>query len=98
MPRAILPGDDPRILVRTPGQAVPDGRVVVYWMQRAQRADDNPALDAAIAAANDLRLPVVVLFALDPRFPGANLRHSSSCSKGSWNCPTPCRPAARGSF
>ncbi len=75
MSRAILPGDDPRILVRTPGQAVPDGRVVVYWMQRAQRADDNPALDTAIAVANDLRLPVVVLFVLDSRFPGANLRH-----------------------
>ena len=75
MSRAILPGDDPRILVRTPGQAVPDGRVVVYWMQRAQRADDNPALDSAIAAANDRRLPAVVLFVLDPHFPGANLRH-----------------------
>ena len=75
MSRAILPGDDPRILVRTRGPAVPDGCAVVYWMQRAQRADDNPALDTAIAAANELRLPVVVLFVLDPHFSGANVRH-----------------------
>ena len=75
MSRAIPPDDDPRIRLRTPAQAVQDGRVVVYWMQRAQRADDNPALDSAIAAANELRMPVVVLFVLDPRFPGANLRH-----------------------
>jgi deoxyribodipyrimidine photo-lyase len=74
MSRAIPPDDDPRIQVRTPGQAVPDGRAVVYWMQRAQRADDNPALDAAINAANERRLPVVVLFVLDPGFPGASLR------------------------
>ncbi len=72
---AIPADDDPRVRVRTPGQPVPDGRAVVYWMQRAQRADDNPALDIAIAAANELRLPMVVLFVLDPHFPGANLRH-----------------------
>ncbi len=75
MARPILPDDDPRIRVRNPGPPVPDGGAVVYWMQRAQRADDNPALDVAIAAANELRLPVVVLFVVDPRFPGANLRH-----------------------
>jgi deoxyribodipyrimidine photo-lyase len=75
MSRPILPEDDPRIRVRTPGPPDPDGRAVVYWMQRAQRAEDNPALDSAIAAANELRLPVVVLFVLDPHFPGANVRH-----------------------
>jgi deoxyribodipyrimidine photo-lyase len=69
------PPDDPRVSVRRPGPPDPDGKAVVYWMQRAQRADDNPALDAAIAAANELRIPVVVLFVVDPHFPGANLRH-----------------------
>jgi deoxyribodipyrimidine photo-lyase len=69
------PTADPRVSVRRPGPQDPDGRAVVYWMQRAQRADDNPALDLAIDAANALRLPVVVLFVLDPRFPSANLRH-----------------------
>jgi deoxyribodipyrimidine photo-lyase len=67
--------DDPRVNVRRHGPPDPDGAAVVYWMQRTQRADDNAALDAAIAAANALRKPVVVLFVLDPRFPSANLRH-----------------------
>ena len=75
MSRAIPPDDDPRIQVRTSGRPVPEGRAIVYWMQRAQRADDNPALDTAIDAANERRLPVVVLFVLDSGFAGANLRH-----------------------
>jgi deoxyribodipyrimidine photo-lyase len=53
----------------------PEGRCVVYWMQRAQRAIDNPALDLAIDAANALRKPVVVFFAPVPFYPHANLRH-----------------------
>jgi deoxyribodipyrimidine photo-lyase len=67
--------DDPRVCIRRPGVPDPAGRTVVYWMQRAQRAADNPALDLAIAAGNDLGLPVVVLFVIDPQFPSANLRH-----------------------
>ena len=41
--------DDPRVTIRTKGDPDPDGRCVVYWMQRAQRAVDNPALDVAVA-------------------------------------------------
>jgi deoxyribodipyrimidine photo-lyase len=67
--------DNARVTVRRPGDPDPEGRAVVYWMQRAQRADDNPALDLAIAAANELRKPLVVLFVLDPRCPSANSRH-----------------------
>jgi deoxyribodipyrimidine photo-lyase len=74
--------DDPRVCVRRPGPPDPDGSAVVYWMQRAQRADDNPALDTAIAAANELRLPVVALFVVDPRFPSANLRHFQFLAEG----------------
>ena len=51
------------------------GAAVVYWMQRAQRAVDNPALDAAIESANLLGLPCVVHLGLVPFYPGANLRH-----------------------
>jgi deoxyribodipyrimidine photo-lyase len=51
------------------------GRCVVYRMRRAQRALDNPALECAIAAANALRLPVVIFFALLEPHPVANLRH-----------------------
>lgn len=71
--RVIL--DDARVTVRRAGDPDPEGRAVVYWMQRAQRADDNPALDLAIAAANEVRKPLVVLFVIDPRYPSSNLRH-----------------------
>jgi deoxyribodipyrimidine photo-lyase len=51
-----------------------DDRCVVYWMQRAQRGFDNPALDAAIFAANELSLPLAVFFAPVPFYPRANAR------------------------
>jgi deoxyribodipyrimidine photo-lyase len=70
-----LAADDPRIAVRRPGPPDPEGGAVVYWMQRAQRASDNPALDVAIAAGNLLGKPVVVLFVLLNDYPSANLRH-----------------------
>jgi hypothetical protein len=66
---------DPRVTVRTKGQPDPDGRCVVYWMQRAQRAVDNPALDVAVQLGNELRLPVVAFFGLNPFIERANARH-----------------------
>jgi len=52
-----------------------DGEAVVYWMQRAQRASDNPALDAAISLANELGKPLAVFMGLVPFYPNANARH-----------------------
>ena len=66
---------DPRITIRRDGPPDPDGRVVVYWMQRAQRGLDNPALDVAIHAGNALKQPVIVFFGLHPGYPRGNLRH-----------------------
>ncbi len=66
---------DPRVTVRRSGSPAHDGMAVAYWMQRAQRAFDNPALETAIAAANALGKPVVVYFALIAGATGANLRH-----------------------
>lgn len=66
---------DPRVTVRRSGEPDPDGRCVVYWMQRAQRAVDNPALTAAIKAGNRLGKPVVVFFQLVPHAHHANHRH-----------------------
>src|ERR1044071_706806 len=66
---------DPRVRVRRSGEPDPDGRCVVYWMQRAQRAADNPALDVAIDAANALRKPAVGFFGLHAFVERANLRH-----------------------
>ncbi|MGE5177126.1 MAG: deoxyribodipyrimidine photo-lyase [Hyphomicrobiales bacterium] len=51
------------------------GRAVVYWMQRAQRGVDNPALNVAIETGNRLGLPVAVHFGLHPGYPRANARH-----------------------
>ena len=66
---------DPRVRVRRSGAPDPDGRCVVYWMHRAQRAADNPALDVAIEAGNALKKPVVVFFGLHAFVERANLRH-----------------------
>lgn len=56
--RQLASGD--RVTVRRDGAPNLTGKTVVYWMQRAERAFDNPALDCAIEAANILSLPVVV--------------------------------------
>ena len=70
-----------RVTVRRDGVPDPDGTCVVYWMQRAQRGIDNPALDTAVEAANVLGKPVVVFFAPRP-FPPANLRHYAFLAQG----------------
>jgi len=51
------------------------GRYVLYWMQAAQRAQWNHALEFAIDRANELGKPVVAAFALTAEFPEANARH-----------------------
>jgi deoxyribodipyrimidine photo-lyase len=53
----------------------PAGRYVLYWMQAAQRASGNHALEHAITLADERRLPVVVGFGLMDDYPEANLRH-----------------------
>jgi deoxyribodipyrimidine photo-lyase len=71
----------PRVTVRRAGTPEANG-CVVYWMQRAQRGIDNPALDIAIAAANELQRPVAVFFGLHPKYPNANLRHYAFLVEG----------------
>jgi deoxyribodipyrimidine photo-lyase len=68
-------GLEPRITMRSAGCPNPQGRCVVYWMQRSQRAFDNPALNVAIRVGNLVGKPVVVFFQLVPRSHHANLRH-----------------------
>src|SRR5579883_3020026 len=72
----------PRVTVRKGGAPDPAGACVVYWMQRSQRALDNPALDVAIAAGNELGKPVVAFFAPVPFYPHANLRHYRFLQQG----------------
>ncbi len=47
------------------------GDRIIYWMQRSQRAEENHALEYAVAEANRLSLPLVVLICIDPGYPGA---------------------------
>src|SRR5271166_6022287 len=75
-------GIDPRIVIRSPGSPDPQGKCVVYWMQRAQRGLENPALDVAIKVGNDLGKPVVAFFAPVPFYPNANLRHYKFLASG----------------
>lgn len=74
--------DSPRILVRRGGPPAVGAKCVVYWMQRAQRALDNPALDVAIEIANELDLPVVAFFSAISNYPHANLRHYHFLNQG----------------
>jgi deoxyribodipyrimidine photo-lyase len=65
----------PCIRVARSGPPRPGGRAIVYWMQRSQRGNDNPALNLAIDSANELGLPVVAVFALTAHYPSAQRRH-----------------------
>jgi deoxyribodipyrimidine photo-lyase len=72
----------PRVLIRRDGPPRNDAKCVVYWMQRAMRVHENPALDVAIEAGNLLGLPVVIFFSVIPNYPHANIRHYHFLQQG----------------
>jgi deoxyribodipyrimidine photo-lyase len=63
-----------------------DGAYVLYWMQEAQRARGNAALEVAIRGANKYGLPVVVCFGLMDGYPEANARHYMFMLEGLADC------------
>ena len=63
-------------------QTPKDRRYVLYWMQAAQRAEDNHALEHAIALANRHQKPLLAAFSLTDQFPEANLRHYAFMLEG----------------
>ncbi len=73
---------DRRVTVRRGGEPRSDGRCVVYWLQRAQRARENPALELAVQCGNALGLPVVAYFSVIPNYPNANFRHYHFLTQG----------------
>ncbi len=73
--------EDKRIRVRRGGEPV-GGRCVVYWMQHAQRAVENPALETAVRVANVLDLPLIVYFGVIANYPNANWRHYHFLAQG----------------
>jgi deoxyribodipyrimidine photo-lyase len=74
--------EDARVAIRRGGVPNPNGKCVVYWMQRAQRGRDNHAADLAVLIANTLDLPLVVYFAGIANFPHANLRPYAFLNRG----------------
>lgn len=57
-------------------------RVVVYWMSRAIRVMENPALVEAARQAKEQGAKLIVVFALIPNFPYANTRNMDFLLRG----------------
>jgi deoxyribodipyrimidine photo-lyase len=66
--------DEARIRWRRDGEPQ-KGDYVLYWMQEAQRSRDNHALEFAVQHANDLGLPLAVVFCVVDDYPDASARH-----------------------
>lgn len=58
------------------------GSYVLYWMQTAQRAWYNHALEYAIEEANARKQPLVTLFVLMDRYPEGRARHYAFMLEG----------------
>lgn len=63
-------------------RAIARGDFVLYWMQQSQRAEYNHALEYAALQANELNLPLLVVFGLMHNYPEANLRHYAFMLQG----------------
>ncbi len=63
-------------------KSVEDGDYVLYWMQEAQRAEFNHALEYAVQKANELEQRLLVVFGLMDGYPEANLRHYTFMLEG----------------
>lgn len=74
--------DTLRERTRVLSEGAMDGTFVLYWVRGAMRSRENPALDAAIEAANRLGLPLFVHQALSERYPWANDRHHTFILEG----------------
>jgi len=59
-----------------------NGEYVLYWMQAAQRAEGNPALEYAIREANEIKKPCLAFFGLTDRFPESNARSMTFMLEG----------------
>ncbi|MFA6505102.1 MAG: deoxyribodipyrimidine photo-lyase [Treponemataceae bacterium] len=57
------------------GKSERPGAFVLYWMQASVRAEENLALDWAVAQANEKGLPLIALFCLVRDFPYASPEH-----------------------
>jgi deoxyribodipyrimidine photo-lyase len=75
-PDEVYPGIQPeRVQTLNEADVAADGAYVLYWMQQAQRAELNHALEYAVHRANELERPLLVAFGLMDDYPEANRRH-----------------------
>ena len=72
--RQLLPEDLARRCLSPDVEPRAAGSLVLFWVRSAMRADSNPALEAACAAARSLDLPLLVYQGLDDRHPFASDR------------------------
>jgi len=70
-----------RVRTRKDGDCNASG-FVLYWMRSALRAHENPALDVAIVAARQLRVPLVVLLHVEDQYPHATARRQNFLVEG----------------
>src|ERR687898_2811383 len=61
---------------------IAEGEYVLYWMQEAQRAEYNHALEYAVQRANELGQRLLMVFGLTDGYPEANLRHYAFLLEG----------------
>ncbi len=80
MPRPLVDPRRVRSLNATPRPL--DGRCVLYWMSRDQRAQDNWALLYAQEWADKLDVPLRIAFSLTQTFLGATERHYDFMLRG----------------
>jgi len=72
----------PERILELNNHPVQDRRFVLYWMQAAQRAEWNHALEYAIRQGNQRSKPVLAVFSLTDDFPEANERHYAFMLQG----------------
>jgi deoxyribodipyrimidine photo-lyase len=63
-------------------EGVRKGDYVLYWMQQAQRAEYNHALEYAVQKANEFGQPLLAAFGLMDDYPSANARHYAFMLEG----------------
>ena len=63
---------NPERIKRLSGAECAKGKYILYWMQSAQRADFNHALEYAVLLSNSKRKSLVVVFCLLERYPMAS--------------------------
>lgn len=61
---------------------VGSGGPVIYWMDRERRVEDNWSLISAYKTAKQLKVPLLIYYAIPDKFMGANLRTYDFMLKG----------------